>query len=124
MSDFDWFLYCIAWWSEFVGCILLDTIDDLVMTWNDVVVDGLDPYLINSPAWKVVSWINKREVEVCGDIKVAFGRPWDFLRRRLPRRRWKFIRAFFWVVAYWFSTQEQRLKEDLAELGWIPEEQS
>ena len=122
MNNFDWLLYCLAWWSEFVGCILLDAVDDVVMTWKDVVVDGLDPYCVYSPAWRVVSWINKREREVCSDIKVAFGRPWDFLRRRLPGRRWKFIRAFFWVVAYWFSIREEELAQDLAELGWVPEE--
>lgn len=115
-------MYCLAWWSEFIGCILLDAVDDVVMVWKDVVVDGLDPYCVYAPAWRVVSWINKREREVCSDIKVAFGRPWDFLRRRLPGRRWKFIRAFFWVAAYWFSAQEERLAQDLAELGWIPEE--
>lgn len=118
MNDFDWFLYCLAWWSEFMGCILLDAVDDLVMTWNDVVVDGLDPYYINSPMWKVVSWINKRECEVCGDIKVVFGHIWNFLRVKLPGGRWKFLRAFFWVIAYFFDSQEDRLIADLEELGW------
>lgn len=118
MSDFDWLLYCLAWWSEFMGCILLDAVDDVVMTWNDVVMDGLDPYCINSPAWKVASWINKRESEVCGDIKVVFGHSWDFLRRKFPGRRWKSVRAFFWVAAYFFSSQEDRLIADLEELGW------
>jgi hypothetical protein len=117
MNPLDRLSILVADSVEFADCILLDAVDDVNFLWADV-QDGLDPYLIGSPAWKVVSWITKREAEVCGTIKVGFAKTWLFLYRNAGGKRLKFARAPFWVVAYWFSSRENELTDKLEKLGW------
>ena len=113
--------YLVAWTVELLDCILLDAVDDARYLLEDV-QDFCDPYLRGSPAWKVASWITKREAEVCGTIKVGFARRWLFLKENAGGRRLKFVRAPFWLVACWFSDREDQLIVDLEELGWNIEE--
>jgi len=117
MNYLDYLSRLVADSVEFAGCFLLDVIDDIRYLFEDA-RDILDPYLLGSPAWKVVSWITKREAEVCGDFKVAAAKTWLFLHRNAGGRTLKFARAPFWAIACWFSDKEDELTGDLEELGW------
>lgn len=103
--------------TEFTRCILLDAVDDVRYLLEDV-RDFLDPYLRGSPAWRVVSWITKREAEVCGDIKVTAAKTWLFLLNNFGGRAFKFARAPFWKIACFLSDREDELIDELKELGW------
>jgi hypothetical protein len=117
MNYLDYLSRLVADSVEFAGCFLLDVIDDIRYLFEDA-RDILDPYLLGSPAWKVASWITKREAEVCGDFKVAAAKTWLFLYRNVGGRRLKFVRAPFWAIACWFSDKEDEVCGDLEELGW------
>ena len=117
MNSLDYLARLVANSIEFADCLLLDAADDLKYLFEDA-RDALDPYLVGSPAWKVVSWITKREAEVCGTIKVSFAKTWLFLCKNAGGKTLKFARAPFWVVACWFADRENELTGDLEELGW------
>lgn len=117
MNYLDYLSRLVADSVEFAECLLLDAADDIRYLFEDV-RDFLDPYLLGSPAWKVASWMTKREAEVCGDFKVAAAKTWLFLYRNVGGRTLKFARAPFWAIACWLSDKEDELTDDLEELGW------
>ena len=117
MNSLDYLARLVADSVEFAGCFLLDVIDDIWYLFEDA-RDILDPYLLGSPAWKVASWVTKREAELCGTIKVGFAKTWLFLKENAGGKRLKFVRAPFWAIACWFSDKEDELTGDLEELGW------
>ena len=117
MNYLDYLSRLVADSVEFAGCFLLDVIDDIRYLFEDA-RDILDPYLLGSPAWKVASWMTKREAEVCGDFKVAAAKTWLFLKENAGGKRLKFVRAPFWEIACFLSDREDELIDDLKELGW------
>ena len=117
MNFLDYLARLVADSVEFAECLLLDAVDDLKYLFEDA-RDALDPYLAGSPAWKVASWMTKREAEVCGTIKVSFAKTWLFLKENAGGKRLKFVRAPFWEIACWFADRENQLTDDLEELGW------
>jgi hypothetical protein len=117
MNFLDYLSMLAANLTEFTRCVLLDAVDDVRYLLEDI-GDMCDPYLRGSPAWKVASWVTKREAEVCGDFKVAAAKTWLFLYRNAGGGTLKFARAPFWAIACWFSDKENELTDDLEELGW------
>lgn len=115
MNSLDYLARLVANSIEFADCLLLDAVDDIRYLFEDA-KDFLDPYLLGSPAWKVASWITKREAELCGTIKVGFAKTWLFLKENAGGL--KFARAPFWAIACWFADRENELTGDLEELGW------
>lgn len=110
MNYLDYLSLVVADAFYFVGCVLLDLVDD--------VLNYFDPYCgTKSLGWRLATFMTHVELEVCGTLKVGAANAWLFLLKDFGRR-WKFVRAPFFVAACFLSDQEDGLIDDLKELGW------